>query len=162
MQITTFVPAYGPVTGAAHALYVIGGTPVLTLDGERKADGLASGDRIISRDSGMTVLRSHCMGAMSVAPIHIKAGALGPNRPETDVTVLPESCILLRDWRATELTGLSAALVPAERLVDGKNIVQGAEAEVTVYELGFERPHVIYVAGLEVGPLAGAPGTTED
>lgn len=162
MQITPFVPAYGPVSGAAHALYVIGGTQVLTLDGERMAEGLASGDRIISRDSGMTVLRSHCWGAMSVAPIHIKAGALGPNRPEMDVTVLPETCVLLRDGRATELTGQSAALVRAESLVDGKTIVQDAETEVTVCELGFDQPHVVYVTGLEVGPLAGAPGTIQN
>ena len=129
---------------------LMGGSMVMTALGERRAATLQAGDRIITRDRGMAVLEDIRARDVQTRLVTIAARSLGHNRPEDD-TVLPAGQrVLIRDWRAKAVFGSGRALVPAERLVDGEFITFQKEAKVTLYDLLFDDPHILYVDGLEV------------
>lgn len=129
---------------------LVAGTTVLTLKGEMKVEDLQIGDRIITRDAGMAVLKGIAATEVTMTPIKIKAGSLGHNRPEAEMLTSPDTLIHIRDWRAQALFGKSPALVPARRLVDGEFISQAAKAQVKIFDLKFDRQHIIYADGVEV------------
>ena len=127
-----------------------GASLIMTALGERPVSSLQAGDRIITRDRGMAVLEDIRSHSVTTSLVKIAARALGHNRPEED-TVLPAGQrVLIRDWRAQAVFGSGRALVPAERLLDGEFITMEPEAQVTLYDLLFDDPHVLYVDGLEV------------
>lgn len=126
------------------------GTTVMTLDGELPVEHLAPGDRIITRDSGMAVLRDIRRKTASVTTIQIKAGSLGHTRPENDMTVGPDTLVHIRDWRAKALFGADVATVKAKRLIDGEFVSEQPARELTTYELIFDKQHIVYADGLEV------------
>jgi hypothetical protein len=132
----------------------IGGTTVMTLDGELPVEHLNVGDRVITRDTGMAVLRDIRVTEVALTPIRIKAGSLGHTRPDRDMMVAPGALIHIRDWRAEALFGKKAALVPARRLADGEFVAEQAKQTVTVYELVFDRQHILYVDGMEMASAA--------
>ncbi|KPP87213.1 MAG: Hint domain [Rhodobacteraceae bacterium HLUCCA08] len=126
------------------------GTTILTLDGELPVEHLSPGDKVITRDSGVAVLRGLRMVEVHVAPIAIKAGSLGYARPDRDILVAPDTPIHIRDWRAEALFGAKAATVPAKRLVDGEFVAEVEMRRMVLWELDFDRPHIVYADGLEV------------
>jgi len=126
------------------------GTTILTLDGELPVEHLSPGDKVITRDSGVAVLRGLRMVEVHVAPITIKAGSLGYARPDRDILVAPDAPIHIRDWRAEALFGAKAATVPAKRLVDGEFVAEVEMRRMVLWELDFDRPHIVYADGLEV------------
>ncbi len=130
------------------------GTILLTLDGEMPVEFLAPGDRIITRDQGMAVLRELRVRDLDLAPVRIKAGSLGSTRPDKDMTVAPETQVLIRDWRAEALFGTPEALVSAKRLVDGEYVAQLPMQQVKIYDLIFDKPHILYADGIEVRSFA--------
>jgi hypothetical protein len=127
------------------------GTVVLTLDGEMPVDHLVPGDRVISRNSGMAVLRDIQVVEVRTPMVRILAGSLGHTRPDRDMMVGPETLVHIRDWRAQALYGAASAMVPAARLVDGEFVAETEEVTARLYTLTFDRPQVIYADGLEVG-----------
>lgn len=140
-----------------------GDSIILTLDGERRVADLQVGDRVITRDRGMALLTGISHRSERTRAVRIRAGSLGHTRPTRDVTLPAGQLILVRDWRAQAIFGARQAMVPVARLVDGEYVTLLPEREIELYDLGFERAHVLYVDGLEVanGPalaLAGAPG----
>ncbi|WP_135506346.1 Hint domain-containing protein [Roseovarius aestuariivivens] len=124
---------------------------ILTLAGEKRVEDLSAGDRVITRDGGMAVLKDVRSRQISTRAVRIKAGSLGHTRPERDVTVPAGQPVLIRDWRARAVFGATRAMVPAHRLADGEFITLQDHVTMTVFELEFDRPHVLYVDGLEVG-----------
>ncbi len=130
------------------------GTTVMTLDGERAVEHLSVGDRIITRDAGMSVLRDIRKTEVRVTPIRIKAGSLGHTRPQEDMIVGPDTLVHIRDWRAKALFGADVATVKAKRLLDGEFVAEVAQKTMTVYELIFDRQHILYADGLEVASTA--------
>lgn len=133
------------------------GAVVLTLDGALPVEYLSPGDKVITRDSGIAVLRGVTVRKVSARFVMVRAGALGVERPEETVRLLPEQHILIRDWRARALFGGDQAMVPAARLCDGEYIAQAeAAGEALVYSLEFDRDHVIYADGLELAAKAPA------
>lgn len=131
------------------------GTAVMTLDGELPIEHLTPGDRVITRDSGMAVLRDIRVSVVEMVPVRIKAGSLGHSRPDHDMMVAPGALVHIRDWRAEALFGRKSALVPARRLIDGEFVAEMPAAKVTVYELVFDAPHIVYADGVEMatGPV---------
>jgi hypothetical protein len=129
---------------------LIAGTTLMTMDGELPVEHLTAGDRIITRDAGMSVLRDVRMTEMSLACIRIKAGSLGHTRPDRDMVVAPGAMIHVRDWRAEALFGKAAATVPARRLADGEFVAEMPKSTVKVYDLIFDRQHIIYADGVEM------------
>lgn len=131
------------------------GTRILTMDGEIPVEFLNEGDRIITRDAGVRVLRSlACTTHTDIAMVRISAGALGADRPGEDVLLAPGQPILLRDWRAKALYGKSQVLVAAARLIDGQYVSKTECANLRLFSLGFDAQHVIYADGLELASAA--------
>lgn len=130
---------------------------ILTLDGERLVSELTVGDRVITRDSGVARVTSVRSRKLRARAVRILAGSLGHTRPERDVLLPAGQPVLIRDWRATAVfSSVGAAMVDAGRLVDGEFITEAGEREMTLYELSFERPHILYVDGLELASDASA------
>lgn len=130
------------------------GTTVMTLDGEKAVETLKAGDRIITRDSGMAILRDVRSKTVHAATIQIKAGSLGHTRPEDDMIVGPDTLVHIRDWRAKALFGADVATVKAKRLIDGEFVSELDAKTMTVFELIFEKQHIVYADGLEVASTA--------
>ena len=142
-------------TAATHLISgVCAGTTIMTLDGEMPVEHLTAGTRVITRDSGMAVLRDVTAQTLRVAPIRIKAGSLGHTRPDRDMMVAPGTQIHIRDWRAEALFGAPAAMVEASRLVDGEFLAVQDTREMTVYTLTFDRQHILYADGIEMASAA--------
>lgn len=133
---------------------ICAGTTVLTLNGEMAIENVKAGDRIITRDCGMTHVKSIKASTVTMEAIRIKAGSLGHSRPDRDMLAAPGAKLHIRDWRAEALFGKPTASVAAERLVDGEFLSKQPEAEMTVYEITFDRAHIIYADGIEM--VAGA------
>jgi hypothetical protein len=129
---------------------VMPGSLVLTLDGEMPVEHLLPGDRIVTRDTGTAVLRAIHRHEAVVRAVCIMAGSLGDTRPDRDVILPEDQQVLVRDWRAKALFGLRQAVVRAGALVDGEFILALGERPMTLFELEFETPHVLYVDGLEL------------
>lgn len=130
------------------------GTTIMTLQGEVAVEDLKAGDRIITRDAGMSVLREIRSKEVSVTPIKVKAGSLGHTRPEADMVVGPDTLVHIRDWRAKALFGADVATVKAKRLLDGEFVSEATPQTMTVHELIFDRQHIVYADGLEIASTA--------
>lgn len=126
----------------------------MTLDGEMPIEHLSVGDRVITRDSGMSVVKRISSSKAHMQPIRIKAGSLGHTRPDRDMVVAPGANLHIRDWRAEALFGTTSASVAAERLVDGEFLAVTEMQEMTVYHIQFDREHIVYADGMEM--IAGA------
>lgn len=126
------------------------GTRLLTLDGEMPVEYLAPGDRIITRDIGLSILRDIRVIDADCHCVTVRAGSLGHTRPETDMVLPATQRVLVRDWRARALFGMKAALVPASRLVDGDFVTLGPKRRMRLIQLCFDAPHILYADGLEV------------
>ncbi|WP_234988821.1 Hint domain-containing protein [Tropicibacter naphthalenivorans] len=126
------------------------GTVVLTLDGALPVEFINEGDRVITRDSGMAVVKQVRRIRRKLPAVGIKAGSLGNTRPDRDAVFPATQELLVRDWRAETLFGASQALVPVARLVDGEFVRDLGEVEMETVELVFDAPHILYADGLEV------------
>ncbi|MCF2903517.1 Hint domain-containing protein [Octadecabacter sp. CECT 8868] len=153
-QTTEFKDRIAAVSKAANVAGLAAGTTVMTLDGELPVEHLNAGDRVITRDAGMSVLREIRSHEVYVASIQIKAGSLGHTRPQDDLLVGPDTLVHIRDWRAKALFGADVATVKAKRLIDGEFISEQDATKMTVYELIFDRQHILYADGLEVASAA--------
>ncbi|HMB13527.1 MAG TPA: Hint domain-containing protein [Roseovarius sp.] len=126
---------------------------ILTLNGETHVRDLRPGARVITRDSGTATLRGVDRRSTICRAVHIRAGSLGHTRPEHDVTLPAAQPILVRDWRAQALFGADRAMVPAERLIDGEFVTLQPEQAFDLFHLAFDRPHILYVDGLELASV---------
>lgn len=158
MKPKTVGRVFGQTTNNAHSH--ISGLPadsiIMTLDGERYVADLAPGDRVVTRDSGVALVKSISSVLISTKTVRILAGSLGHTRPERDVTIPSGQPVLVRDWRAHALFNQKQAMVPAYQLIDGEFITDAGEQELTLYRLSFDAPHVLYVDGLELASDADA------
>ena len=138
---------------------LVAGTSVLTLDGALPVEMLSPGDRVITRDSGMAVLREVSVIKRTVRAVGIRAGTLGNTRPDRDAVLPASQEVLIRDWRAKALFGRSQALVAAARLIDGEFVRDLGQITLTLAVLRFDAPHILYADGLEVAAPepVGAP-----
>jgi hypothetical protein len=128
----------------------LSGSIILTLDGEIPVEHLLPGDRVVTRDSGMAVLRSVHRHQLRTRAVRIVAGSLGDTRPDRDVLLPEDQQILVRDWRAQALFGMRQFCVPVQALLDGEFIVSEGLQTMTLHELRFDDQHVIYADGLEI------------
>ena len=126
------------------------GTTVMTLNGETPVEHLCVGDRVITRDTGVAVLKAIHITRVKTQTIRIKAGSLGHTRPDRDMIVSPGARIHIRDWRAEAIFGAPTAMVEAHKLVDGEYLALQNSRDMDVYELVFDRQHIIYADGIEM------------
>lgn len=125
-------------------------TTVMTMEGELRACDLVPGDRIITRDVGMAILRDVRRKTITADAVTIKAGSLGHRKPPSDTMMPAGQKILIRDWRADAVFGEIQALVPAHRLQDGEFIRLLEAQKMDIIELIFDAPFILYAGGLEV------------
>lgn len=135
------------------------GTRVATPDGLRLIETLTPGDRILTRDNGaqdilwtgdrrMSGARLHVMPHLR--PIRFKAGALGLDRPDTDLIVSPQHRMLLRGPAAMALFNTDEVLVKAEDLINGTTIaVDHALREVTYIHILLNQHNIVWANGME-------------
>jgi hypothetical protein len=130
------------------------GAIVMTLDGEKPVESLRPGDRVITRDTGMAILRHMASTTLRTRAIRVQAGSLGHTRPVRDVLLPAGQFLLIRDWRAEAMFGAKRAMAQVSQLVDNEFITDEGETGMTLYTLDFDTPHVLYVDGLEVASTA--------
>ena len=105
-----------------------------------KDDGYQPVRWIGTRQMSKTDLEAHA----NVRPIRIKAGALGQNMPERDLTVSPQDRILVNSKLARRLYGEDEVLVAAKHLLQ----VEGVDVEpdtdsVTHVRFLFDRYQIV-------------------
>ncbi|MBL4766443.1 MAG: Hint domain-containing protein [Rhodobacteraceae bacterium] len=136
------------------------GTKILTPDGAVDIETLVAGDRVVTRDHGVQIIRwigSTIVGVNRLAanphlrPVLIRKGALGENQPESDMRVSRQHKILVRDWRAEVMFGSEGGvLVPAFTLCNDQSIMVEDQTEPLTYiHMAFDNHEVIYAEGVE-------------
>jgi len=135
---------------------LLGGTTLLTLQGEIPVDCVSIGDKVITRDSGIARVTHLQRSTRMVHTIAVAAGSLGHTRPECDAMLAGDQMCLIRDWRAQAMFGADRALVAARTLVDGEFIRDLGLREQTLFQIFCEGPHILYAQGLEVSTADGA------
>jgi hypothetical protein len=121
------------------------GTLILTARGETPVEDLKVGDRVITRERGMS--RLEMITKTTASAVTVRANSLGLGRPEQDTTLAGSQHVALRDWRAAALFDADVALVPVQRLADGAQIAAQGDAEF--FQLEFGTPLTVYANGLE-------------
>jgi hypothetical protein len=133
------------------------GTRIETVRGAVSVEDLQPGDLVLTADSGPRPLRWLCQTQVSparlqrqrnLAPVVIRAGALGAGLPTRDMAVSPQHRMLITGWRAELLFGASEILVPALSLVNERSILIDRSARpVTYLHLLFDRHELVTAEG---------------
>lgn len=133
------------------------GTMIATPHGLRDVADLVSGDSVLTHDDGpqeIVFQNSTHSTAQTLAqspdlrPVVIKAGSLGADLPNRDLTVSPQHRILLDGWHAQLLFGEEQVLAPAKGLLNDTTIrLQNPPHGVTYIHIGFERHQIITANG---------------
>lgn len=147
------------------------GTLIGTPEGERAVEDLEVGDEILTWDGRVVTVRfiaSNVVPAItlrtnpSVVPVRIRAGALGPAQPHTDLLVSRQHKIMLSGERAALLFDTPRVLVSAESLVNDSTITFADEETVTYYVIVCDRHEVIRANGAPADTLYLSPGAVRD
>lgn len=146
---TSLAGQYKPYVSVDSGL--ISGTKLLTLDGEIPVEILSVGDRLITRDSGISEVTHIQRTTRRVHTIAFAAGSLGHTRPECDTILAADQMILIRDWRARAMFNSERALVAARSLIDGEFIIDQGKQEQVLIQIFCNGPHILYAGGLELG-----------
>lgn len=153
MQIIEPAASGGPLhlhTTTTTRAGICAGTHVMTLDGHRPVQALQNGDRVITRDGTRGLRALHCF-RLADRPIRVRRGALGPDRPISDLYLGPDQAIRLRDWQGETSWGADLATMPVKGLVAKLRLDRpGGDAGGIVYQLEFNDIYTFYAEGLEV------------
>lgn len=150
MQLGTKERAATAVADTINESGLCAGTTIMTMKGEVPVEHLQVGDRVITRDAGMSVVKAIDSKTTKMKPILIKAGSLGHTRPDRDMMVAPGTPLNIRDWRAEALFGQKQVVVEASRLIDGEFLAHQDMQNVEVFNIRFDSQHIIYADGVEV------------
>jgi hypothetical protein len=135
------------------------GTRIETPDGPRLVEELREGDRVQTKDNGaqdiqwigsrrMTGARLFAMPKLR--PIRIRAGALGIERPDSELLVSPEHRMLVQGDVARALFNTPEVLVAAKDLLNSGTVsVDLAMREVTYVHLLLPRHQILWANGVE-------------
>ncbi len=135
---------------------LVKGAMLLTLDGEMPVEFVSVGDKLITRDTGISKVTHIQRTTRKVHQIALSAGSLGHTRPERDAVLSGDQMVLIRDWRARSMFNSEVALVAARSLVDGEFITDLGMQETTLYQIFCDGPHILYCDGLELSTADGA------
>jgi hypothetical protein len=132
------------------------GTMLLTLDGEMPVEFVSIGDKLITRDSGISKVTHIQRSTREVHAIAFAAGSLGDKRPERDAVLAGDQMVLIRDWRARAMFNSERALVAARTLIDNEFVTDLGLRETTLIQVFCDGPHILYADGLELGTADAA------
>ncbi|KAA9008286.1 Hint domain-containing protein [Histidinibacterium aquaticum] len=146
-------------TGPARSvLCFTPGTLIRTATGARPVESLSEGDRVQTMDNGccpvlwtgqrrITGARLHALP--DLAPIRMRAGALGDAVPDTGLLLSPDHRVLLRGRRAQSLFNAPEVLVRAADLVDDARIrPDRGLREVRYIHLALDRHEIVFANGV--------------
>ncbi len=136
---------------------MLAGTMVRTLEGVLPVDYLTPGDRIVTRSGARRLSSVSAVMRKQIHLVRIRASTMGHDRPDQDLLLSPGQPVVIRDWRAQALYGVSAAAIPASRLADGEFIRVEVHRNARLFTLRFEDEEVIYAEGLELACPAFLP-----
>lgn len=135
------------------------GTMIEVQGGQKPVEALELGDMVRTKDNGYQPVRwiasrrfTACDFAVdpSLRPIRIQAGALGEAKPERDLLVSQQHCLLVDDWRSEFLFGEDEVLAPAKALVNDSTImVDRHSGAVTYFHFMFDSHEIVYSNGVE-------------
>ena len=163
----TGAAASGLTWDSTNVMCFTAGTLIRTVEGLVPAEEITQGMLVWTKDDGYQPMRWIGTRQMSktdlethanVRPIRIKAGALGQNMPERDLTVSPQHRILVNSKLARRLHGADEVLVAAKHLlqVEGIDVVQDADSVTYVHFL-FDRHQIVESEGAETESLFTGP-----
>lgn len=133
------------------------GTAIATDLGPRPVETLRQGDLVVTADHGLQRVRwtgrrrlgpAELRAEPHLAPVLIRAGAMGDGLPWADLVVSPQHRIWLSDWRTQLLFGEPEVLVPAKALIDGVGIVAAPLSAVTYCHILFDRHEIVTSNGI--------------
>lgn len=127
------------------------GLQINTSDGALPVEFLSAGDRIVTRNGGMTQLLGIAATTKATRGVKFTAGSLGDGMPEADVVLPADQPVLIRGWRARVLFGQAQAMCAAGHLVDGEFIQDAGPRRMVLFRLEFDRPRIFYGSGIELG-----------
>jgi hypothetical protein len=142
------------ITFEAAPSAILEGTMIMTLKGAIPVQFLRAGDRVITRSGAVSLREISHRRISSGQVVRVREGALGHDRPQSELTLFAQQPVVVRGWRAKAIYGSDVAIVPASRLVDGDFIRLEVSHALTLYTLTFERAEVVIADGAE---LACAP-----
>lgn len=113
-------------TPAATNVCFADGTMILTPDGERPVESLRPGDLVVTRDHGAAPVawvyakgwsRVEIARSRNLAPVLIRAGALGGGLPKRDLRLSQQHRVLVCGAVAERMFGAREVLIPAKALI---------------------------------------------
>lgn len=132
------------------------GTLIACEGGEKRVEDLRPGDRVVTRDHGVQVLRwvgqkrlgaADLLAEPRLQPVRIAAGALGGGLPRQAMQVSRQHRMLVQGARAELLFGSGEVLVRAEHLLHLPGITAAQVDEVTYVHILFDRHEVVLADG---------------
>lgn len=146
---TTFVNTSGPLNvGTLGPPCFTAGTMIATPEGKRAVEDLKAGDLVLTVDHGPQPLvwvgSTTVVAEGKLAPIRFEAGVFGLDRP---LLVSPQHRMLVEDWQASYLFGLSEALVPAHTLVNDDTVTRVEGGEIEYFHLLFKQHEIVIANG---------------
>lgn len=135
------------------------GTHIATPSGPRRIETLEPGDMVLTLDNGPQPLRwvgTRTLPATgNLAPVRIKAGALGNN---ADLVVSPQHRMLHQSSKSELLFNHRDVLIAAKHLINGDDIVRDSVKQVTYVHIMFDQHEIVFT---ENAPSESFfPGTT--
>jgi hypothetical protein len=132
------------------------GTMIATARGEIAVERLAVGDKVITRDNGLQIIRwiggrrinsDLCLTHRHLAPVRIRKGALGNDLPERDMMVSPNHRMLVANDKTALHFEDTEVLVAAKHLTGlaGVNVVY--DVQTAYLHLMFDCHEVILSDG---------------
>lgn len=143
--------------GLPSAPGMLAGSMVRTLEGVLPVEYLTPGDRIVTRAGARRLTSVSITVRKMVRLVRIRASSMGHDRPDQDLLLSPDQPVIIRDWRAQALYGVSVAAIPASRLADGEFICVETHRSARLFTLRFDDEEVIYAEGMELACPAFLP-----
>ncbi len=156
-----YIQGVSSYTGTGQSIVIpddvpcfLAGTLIETPSGPRPIETLHVGAQVLTLDRGVQTIRwigcSSVCGLGELAPVRIKAGALGNHR---DLYLSPQHRVLLRSTLAELYFGQCDVLVPAISLVDGDRVRQSPMRRATYVHLALDTHSMIYSEGIATETL---------
>jgi hypothetical protein len=133
------------------------GTMIATARGETAVERLKVGDRVITRDNGLQMVRwvgkrptsaAMLLANAHLAPVRIPKGTLGNDLPERDMIVSPNQRIVVSNDKTALHFDESEVLVAAKHLTGVPGVAVLGDVATTYLHLMFDRHEVLLSDGI--------------